>query len=46
MRVLGTATLAAAMTVVPPQARYRLFLVPAFIVYTSLFVVAVARLLS
>jgi hypothetical protein len=39
-----TLLLALAMTVVPPQARYRLFLVPAFIVYTSLALVGAARL--
>ena len=41
-----TLILAVAMSVVPPQARYRLFLVPAFIVYTSFALVAVARLLA
>jgi hypothetical protein len=39
-----TLLLVLAMTVVPPQARYRLFLVPAFIVYTSLALVGAARL--
>jgi hypothetical protein len=39
-----TLLLVLAMTVVPPQARYRLFLVPAFIVYTSLAIVGGARL--
>jgi hypothetical protein len=38
-----TLLLAFAMSVVPPQARYRLFLVPAFIAYTSLALVAAAR---
>jgi hypothetical protein len=38
-----TLLLALAMSVVPPQARYRLFLVPAFIVYTSLALVAAGR---
>jgi len=41
-----TLPLALAMTVVPPQARYRLFLVPAFIVYTSLAGLTAARLLA
>src|SRR5207244_3096513 len=41
-----TLSLTLAITVVPPQARYRLFLVPAFIVYTSLALVAFARLLA
>jgi hypothetical protein len=41
-----TLVLMLAMTVVPPQSRYRLFLVPAFIVYTSLALVAAARLLA
>jgi hypothetical protein len=44
--IVFTLLLMAAMTVVPPQARYRLFLVPAFIVYTSLAGVAAARLLT
>src|SRR6185369_13493653 len=39
-----TLMLVLAITVVPPQARYRLFLVPAFIVYTSLAGVGAARL--
>ena len=41
-----TLLLMLAMTVVPPQARYRLFLAPAFIVYTSLALVGAARLLA
>lgn len=41
-----TLLLTLAMSVVPPQARYRLFLVPAFIVYTSFALVAAARLLA
>ena len=35
--------LALGLSVNPPQARYRLFLVPAFTIYTSLAVVAAAR---
>ena len=38
-----TLLLVLAMSVVPPQARYRLFLVPAFILYTSFALVAAAR---
>ena len=41
-----TLLLALAMTVVPSQSRYRLFLVPAFIVYTSFALVAAARWLA
>jgi hypothetical protein len=44
--VTFTLLLLLAMTVVPPQARYRLFLVPSFITYTSLALVAAGRWLA
>jgi hypothetical protein len=41
-----TLLLAVALSVNPPQARYRLFLVPAFTIYTSLALVGAARFAS